>query len=421
MAARVSVVIPSHNRRASLERAVAALAAQSYPPDQIEVLVVADGTESTAIPAPLTGRVIAQPGGGPAAARNRGAATAAGDLLVFIDDDVEPSRDLVAAHFRAHLAAAGPAIVVGYLPPKLQRRRDLFGIALRGWWEAMFERMRTPGHRFAYSDVLSGNCSMPASLFRAIGGFDERLRCHEDYELGYRALGAGARIRFAADAGGWHDERTDLHRALGRKRHEGIADIALARKHPELWPSLPCGNDLRPLSRRERVLRTLALTQPSAGDAVAFASAKTLGVLEYVGDRARWHATLDRLLWYWYWRGVADALDGASFADFRRAIVLQAPAEAVLLEIDLEPGLEAAEREIDRRRPRGAILRYGPVRVGTIPVQPWAEPLAGRHLRHLLKTTYADRLAQAIGIVNALDASRSACHPLGFVDDGPAA
>src|SRR5437867_6163487 len=67
MAARVSVVIPSHNRRASLERAVAALAAQSYPPDQIEVLVVADGcgdgTESTAIPAPQTGRVIARPGG----------------------------------------------------------------------------------------------------------------------------------------------------------------------------------------------------------------------------------------------------------------------------------------------------------------------------------------------------------------------
>ena len=39
----VSVVIPTHNRRASVERALRALSVQSYPLALIEVIVVADG------------------------------------------------------------------------------------------------------------------------------------------------------------------------------------------------------------------------------------------------------------------------------------------------------------------------------------------------------------------------------------------
>src|SRR5579859_3225143 len=154
MKPRVSVVIPTHNRRAQLERSLAALTRQTFPLELMEVIVVADGcsdgTDTMAIPPPLAGTVIAQAGSGPAAARNRGAAIATGDLLVFLDDDVEAESGLVDAHARAHDAATGRSFVVGYLPTRLHGRLDHFGSALRGWWQQMFERMREAGHRFTY-------------------------------------------------------------------------------------------------------------------------------------------------------------------------------------------------------------------------------------------------------------------------------
>ena len=208
----VSIVIPTHNRRAPATRTLHALAHQCCSRTTFEVILVADGcTDNTAGLAtaewPMPVRVLEQSHAGPAAARNRGAVEAAGDLLVFLDDDIEVLPGFVAAHVAAHVA---PDIVaIGYLPTKLQGRRDLFTGMLRAWWEAMFERMRDPGHRFTYADLLSGNFSVSRQLFERTGGFDEKLPCHEDYELGYRLIAAGARFQFVPAAAGWHHEHTD--------------------------------------------------------------------------------------------------------------------------------------------------------------------------------------------------------------------
>lgn len=403
MTTRVSVVIPTHDRRAILERTIASIAAQQHPLGSTEVIVVADGcadgTDEILLPPPLAGHVISQPACGPAAARNRGASLATGDLLLFLDDDVLAHPGLIAAHVHAHDSRSDPLIVIGDLPPALDRRRDLFGITLRGWWDAILERMRRPDHRFTYADVLSGNCSISAAAFRALGGFDERLRCHEDYDLGYRLLRAGGRIVFAPDAAGSHQERTDLRGALARKRAEGSGDVALARKHPQLWPALACAVDTRPISRRKRLLRKLALSAPAAGDRFEHAWRIYLAVLGRVRARHRWRALLDDLLWYWYWRGVGEALGGSALRAFRKSLG-DTPAGTVA-DIDLSPGLREAMRAVDAMRAEGAILRYGSIHVGTISPQPWAEPLAGVHVRRLLRTRFAKPLARALAIAHA--------------------
>jgi len=57
--------------------------------------------------------------------------------------------------------------------------------------------MARPGHRFSYHDFFSGNVSLPAAIFRRVGGFDEVIKVRlEDYELGIRLLKAGARFIF---------------------------------------------------------------------------------------------------------------------------------------------------------------------------------------------------------------------------------
>ncbi|HYW23601.1 MAG TPA: glycosyltransferase, partial [Terriglobales bacterium] len=73
-----SIVIPTYQRRASLERVLTALALQEWPPDSLEVLVVSDGGDdgsvemARALALPFPSRVLEQANQGPAAARNLG-------------------------------------------------------------------------------------------------------------------------------------------------------------------------------------------------------------------------------------------------------------------------------------------------------------------------------------------------------------
>jgi GT2 family glycosyltransferase len=445
-----SIIIPTHNRRDAAVRALRALSLQCCPRTSFEVILVADGcSDGTAglrtgeWPMPV--RVLEQPHAGPAAARNRGAAAATGDLLIFLDDDIEALPGFVAAHIAAHegheaheadpvrqsgldrqtartTEPAGPrrepdSVVIGYLPPELQGRRDLFAVMLRAWWEAMFERMRDPGHRFRYSDLLSGNFSLRRELFEQSGGFDETLHCHEDYELGYRLIAAGARFRFAPAAAGWHHEHTDLARALRRKRDEGRADVALARRYPELIPALPLARPQMDSSRRGRMLRSLAVAHPAIGDVVEGLCRRVLVLLETARLRTRWRRLLDDLLSYWYWRGVAESPGGTC----ARGRFAAPEVPSVLHALDLQHGLALAAAEIDAVGPQGLSLRWGPLVIGAVPPEPGAEPLQGRHLRSLLRgrflTVFRQTLALAHGEPVTGGGASEQPHPLARLDD----
>jgi GT2 family glycosyltransferase len=393
----VAVIIPTHDRHASLERTVRSLTAQASVPESLEIIVVADGCsdrtrEIRGVRWPLPVRLIEQARQGPAAARNRGAAAATADILIFLDDDVEAWSGFVEAHLRAH-ADDPMRVVIGYLPPELQERRDFFAIMLRGWWEAMFDPMRDPGHRFAYSDLLSGNFSIRRALFEQVGGFNELLRCHEDYELGFRLINAGARFTFAEEAAGWHHERTDLMRALQRKRDEGAADLELARRHPSLTPALPLCRAPEVLTRRGRVLRSLAVAHPGPGNLLERCCRSLLPVLEAARLRTRWRRLLDDLLLYWYWRAVGESMDGSRIAELCGASSVARPA---LYDLNLEAGLSAAVQELDRVRPEGVRLWLGSVVIGTVPSKPGAEPIRGRHLPLLLRQHFARALGEAL-------------------------
>ena len=122
----VSVIIPTYNRCASLKRTLDALCVQTYSLQQIEVLVVADGcTDGTVemlhhYEASFVLHIVKQPSQGAAAARNQGAAQASGRLLLFLDDDVEPTSSLIEAHIRTHQRQPRQ-VVIGPYPPKEQR------------------------------------------------------------------------------------------------------------------------------------------------------------------------------------------------------------------------------------------------------------------------------------------------------------
>jgi glycosyltransferase involved in cell wall biosynthesis len=95
--ARVSVVICAYNEERHITRLLRSLQRQSLPPS--EVIVVDDGsTDATAARAQMAGaKVLKVDHAGPAAGRNAGAKLATGEILVFVDGDMECARGFLAA------------------------------------------------------------------------------------------------------------------------------------------------------------------------------------------------------------------------------------------------------------------------------------------------------------------------------------
>ena len=402
----VSVIIPTHNRSASLRRALDALQLQSYPIDLMEVTVVADTCIDDTLAmlqeykAPFKLHAIEVNCRSASIARNTGAAAASGELLLFLDDDIEAMPPLVESHVRTHQARRGCA-VMGIYPPKLQGATRYFDVEVRAWWENKFYQMTHPEHRFEYRDLLSGNLSLDAALFARLDGFDSAFgNCGgEDYEFGIRLLKAGVPFVMATEALGYHyeHETNNLDRSFRRSRQEGRSDVLIGQRHPEIRPLLHVNDYEIPYSLVDKVLVAVAFFWPAAVDFLAAGLRKCLDLLQSLGMRLTWRWLRAKLRGYWYFRGVMDELKSRSAIS---SFLQGGPARADLsdreIEIDLQQGWEAAERLIDAERPDGIYLRYGELIVGHIPPQFGIEPLRGVHLRSILATSVSDRLLVAM-------------------------
>jgi GT2 family glycosyltransferase len=403
----VSVVIPTHNRRKSLQRTLNALSRiRNYPLPELEVVVVVDGSTDDTVEmlrhynAAFTLQVVEQPCLGPAAARNHGAGCAAGKLLVFLDDDIEASPSLIDVHTRAHQQRPCH-VVIGYSPPVLARPVDFFHMRLRAWYEAMFNSMFQSGHRFEYHDLLSGNLSISAELFARVGGFDRIFLCHEDWELGIRLIKAGVCFTFAEEAIGQHHTSVDLDSSLQRKFQEGTADVMLGHRYPELRQTLLLARLER--SYPGRVLRTLAFDCRWGRHALVAGLKKTLHLLENMRLFAIWCRVLDSLLGYYYWSGVAEVLGGRKeLVGFLHDASSPCGDADPDIEIDLSQGLEMAEKLLDEQRPASAEILYGRWLIGHIPAIPGSERLRSEHLRTLLATQFAKPLLKALAMEGAI-------------------
>lgn len=408
----ISIIIPTHNRCASLQRLLDMLCKQSYSPQRFEVIVVADGcvdgtrTMLARYSAPYALHVFEQDGRGAATARNHGAQHAVGSILIFLDDDIEPTAQLVEAHWQAHQIYPCAA-VIGYLPPILADANALFNAEMRRWWERGFEAMREPGHRFSYSEFFSGNCSVGAELFHRIHGFDvEFFSCFDDFELGMRLLKAGAQFVFAPDAVGYHHESRTLDGLLHRKQQEGRAEIILGQRHPELKASSLVARVEAVPSPERRLLHLFAFHCPMLGGLVASCLRRMLPVLEWTRLRRPWRRLLDLLMVYWHYRGVA-----AQIGSLRQlSLYLHGAAAPPLPEVDLNlaEGIHAVEQFLDAERPMSARIVYGSHEIGYIPAKPGAERLRAAHLRPLLIGEFARPYLAALLQAGVIDPGEKA-------------
>ena len=244
MSVALSVVVPTYHRAEPLRQVLAACASQHLPAGTLEVIVSIDGAEADpatqralldARPA-LTLRWRCGPHGGPSAARNRGAALARGEIVLFLDDDIVPAPGCFAEHLKLH---AGAADTVGLGHVRLaEGPRTPWEHYLTRRYDEHFAKLARPGYALTFWDCLSGSLSLPAALWARSGGFDEAFTRHEDVEFGYRLCHLGARFHYARQAVGVHSFTRSVAGGLRDAVGEGHSAAHLSRRHPDLRPTL---------------------------------------------------------------------------------------------------------------------------------------------------------------------------------------
>ena len=177
----LSVVIPATDRPASLARCLAAVARSSEP------------HEVTVVTAPA--------GAGPAAARNLGVARGSGEIVVFVDSDVEVHPDALRRLREALERDPRLDAVFGSYddrpadPAVVSRFRNLLHHHVH---------VSSPGPAATF---WAGLGAIRRDVFEASGGFDEQRYPRpsiEDIELGMRLHAAGGRIELEPAARGTH-------------------------------------------------------------------------------------------------------------------------------------------------------------------------------------------------------------------------
>jgi cellulose synthase/poly-beta-1,6-N-acetylglucosamine synthase-like glycosyltransferase len=208
LAPYISIVIPTYNRPTVLASCLRAIAGLAYPRDRFEVIVVDDGGSAPLeqILAPyreLSLKLIHQANSGPAAARNRGAREATGELLVFTDDDCAPAPDWLARFAERHALAPGCAIG-GETENALEQ--NIYATASQLLVSYLLAYFGIAGRARFFP---SSNLAFPTERFRDVGGFDVSfpLAAGEDRELCDRWQHRGYRMIYAPEAVVYHSHR----------------------------------------------------------------------------------------------------------------------------------------------------------------------------------------------------------------------
>lgn len=227
----ISVVIPTFHRDGLLARLLDALAAQRFPRDRFEIIVVDDAC-SPSTPAVIAAaggrhpglhlRLLAGRGRGPATARNIGWQAARGEVIAFTDDDAYPADPEWLREGWGPFADPAVVGVCGTVrvpadDPPTDYQRSVKRLEIGGFVTC---------NAFYRRDVIA-----------RVGGFDERFTApfREDSDLHFRIEATGGVLCCNPRAVVMHPAPPGRFAASLRLQRNSVFNALIYKKHPRRY------------------------------------------------------------------------------------------------------------------------------------------------------------------------------------------
>jgi len=182
MAPKVSICIPTYNRKDYLEKTIESVFAQTYK--DYEVVLVDDGsTDGTAEMIKSTGLPIRyhwEKNSGEAVARNKMIKLAQGEFITFVDSDDLLIHDAVEKMMNVMEAEGGEVIVYGPYQ-RIDQDGNIYG---------RYKTRQYSGYitKYLFQNIFVYSCGsiFPKKVLETAGGFDTSLPVCSDYDFWLR-------------------------------------------------------------------------------------------------------------------------------------------------------------------------------------------------------------------------------------------
>ena len=227
---RFSVIIPAYNAERTLSSCLEALVDQSLPKQDYDVIVVDDGsTDSTSeITKRFNVKYIFQTNQGPAAARNKGAREAVGDIILFTDADCIANHNWI----REMAGAFRDTDVVGVKGAYKTGQKELASRFAQAEFEDRYDLLK----KSTSIDMIDTySAAFRRDVFLKMGGFDESFPVanNEDTDLSYRLAADGYKLVFNPGAFVYHTHPDTLRKYLKLKFRRGYWRMVVYRRYPD--------------------------------------------------------------------------------------------------------------------------------------------------------------------------------------------
>lgn len=229
-----SVVIPTYNEELRIGECLTALFEGDKLPDEV---IIADGnsTDNTVKIAESFGvKVIGNPRGHAAGGRNQGIKAAKGDIIVFLDADCIPYKDWMLNISRAFEAEPDLDGLGGYIEPaEPENRYERF------WGTLSLKIVMNFGDTPYYVEkktlndaFITASCAYKRKLLIRLKGFSNFFANNaEDVDLCWRALDAGARLKYVPDVKIKAHAPTDLAGIKRKSFRDGYSSSKLQKRY----------------------------------------------------------------------------------------------------------------------------------------------------------------------------------------------
>lgn len=199
----VSVITPVRNRADFLRTLVAALAEQTLSREHFEIIIADDGSTDGCTEGFETEdgwiRVVHGPPLGSYGARNLAAAVARAPAIAFIDSDCKPEPTWLEGGLAALATADAAAGQIRFILPE----------KCTVWALLDIESTKDSEKQVRWNNAETANFWIRRDVFEGLGGFDDTLPEHGDFDIAERLVSSGGQLVYAPDALAWHPTRED--------------------------------------------------------------------------------------------------------------------------------------------------------------------------------------------------------------------